>query len=205
MAVLLTAGTGKTSLRIASLLQKANTPFLLASRRGQSAAPSGMAAAKFDWLDNTTFENPFQHTFPGGEKISAVYLVSPEVQDPAPCMNEFIDLAVKKGAKRFVLIGGSTIYLGGHHVGKVWSHLTELGVEYCILQPSWFMENFSEGFHNPTIKHMGKIFTACGDGKIPFISATDIATMAYRGLTDKQPHNTSYRVLGPEKLTYDEV
>jgi festuclavine dehydrogenase len=59
--------------------------------------------------------------------------------------------------------------------------------------------------HDVTIKAEGKIYTACGDGKIPFISATDIAAVAFRALTDENSHNTDYRVLGPELLTYDEV
>jgi hypothetical protein len=47
--------------------------------------------------------------------------------------------------------------------------------------------------------------TASGDGKIPFVSARDIAAVAFRALTDEKPHNTSYGALGPELLTYDEV
>lgn len=56
-----------------------------------------------------------------------------------------------------------------------------------------------------TIKDEGKIYTASGDGKIPFVSTTDIAAVAFRALTDEKPHNTSYFVLGPELLTYDQV
>jgi festuclavine dehydrogenase len=143
MAILLTGGTGKTSVCTARLLQDANIPFLLASRRGEGAAPSGMPATKFDWLDSSTFEAPFQYKFPAGESISAVYLVSPEVADPAPQMNAFVDHAIKEhGVRRFVLIGGSTSEPGGPHVGKVWTHLMDLGVEYCVLRPTWFMGRF---------------------------------------------------------------
>lgn len=52
---------------------------------------------------------------------------------------------------------------------------------------------------------MSKIFTACGDGKIPFISADDIAAVAFHALTDETSHNCDHRVLGPELLTYDDV
>jgi hypothetical protein len=96
MAVLLTGGTGKTSIRMARLLQDAKIPFLLASRKIESKTPSGMQATKFDWLDSSTFENPFQHKFPNGESISAIYLIAPETRDPVSPMNAFIDLAVQK-------------------------------------------------------------------------------------------------------------
>lgn len=135
MAILLTGGTGKTSIRLAHFLQDAKIPFILASRKAQAGAPSGMQAVKFDWLDSSTFENPFQ-----GATISAVYLIAPEVADPATSMNAFVDHASQKhGVKRFVLLGGSVVTKGGIHVGKVWEHLVESGLEYAILRPSWFM------------------------------------------------------------------
>lgn len=67
------------------------------------------------------------------------------------------------------------------------------------------IENFSELWHFASIKDEGKIYTASGDGKVPFIAALDIAAVAFRALTDEKPHNTDYRVLGPELLTYDNV
>lgn len=144
MAILLTGGAGRTSIRIARLLQEAKIPFLIASRRGQSAAPSGISAATFDWLDPATYPNPFEHA-PGEEKekrepISAVYLVAPEVADPVPSVNAFLDYAVTQHAvKRFVLLADSFTEAGGNHLGKVWQHLLDLGVDYCVLRPTWFM------------------------------------------------------------------
>lgn len=55
------------------------------------------------------------------------------------------------------------------------------------------------------LKKEDKIRSATGDGKIPFVSADDIARVAYRALTDEKPHNTDHVILGLELLTYDEV
>lgn len=146
MAILLTGGTGKTSVRLARLLEEANIPFLLASRRGEAAAPSGMPATKFDWLDSTTWEKLFQQGlhFPHGETISAVYMMVPIVSDPEISMNAFIDYAVRKhSVKRFVLIAGSSAEPGKPGVGKVWQHFLDVGVEYCVLRPTWFMGTLS--------------------------------------------------------------
>lgn len=140
MAVLLTGGTGKTSVRLAGLLKNAKVPFLLASRRVEAAALDGMPAVKFDWLDSTTFEKPFKYSFPNGEAISAIYLIAPEVPEPGPHMNEFIDYAVEKHhVRRFVLLAGNSVEKGGHFVGKVWQHLVDLDVEYCVIRATWFM------------------------------------------------------------------
>ena len=56
-----------------------------------------------------------------------------------------------------------------------------------------------------TITQLGKIYTACQDGKIPFVSADDIARVAFHALTDEKSFNCDLRILGPELLTYDEV
>ncbi|OMP83221.1 putative oxidoreductase yesF [Diplodia seriata] len=205
MAIFLTGGAGKTSSRVASLLHDANIPFVLGSRRGASAAPAGMKAIKFDWLDDSTYKNPFEHALSNGETINAIYLVAPETQDVGPVMNAYIDYCVKEHrVKRFVLMAGSSSEPGGWHVGKVWQHLLDIGVEYAVLRPSWFMENMSEGWSQAAVKS-GRLVTACGDGKIPFISADDIAAMIFHTLTDERPHNIAYRVLGPELLTHDDI
>lgn len=147
MTILLTGGTGKTAIPLARFLQDAKIPFLLASRKAEAEAPSGMAATKFDWLDPSTFESPFQHISLGEGRISAVYLVALEVPDPVPPMNAFIDYAANKhGVKRYVLLAGSLTTKGGYYAGKVWQHLVDIGVEYCVLRPTWFM-----GVHRPTL------------------------------------------------------
>jgi uncharacterized protein YbjT (DUF2867 family) len=138
MAILLTGGTGKTSLHLASLLQQANIPFLLTSRRGPSA--SSLPTVKFDWNDETTWINAFTHQFPESEKITAIYLLSGELAEPAPLLNKFIDLANNEyGVKRFVLCSGSTAEIGGSYHGKIWQKLHDEKLEYCVLRPSWFM------------------------------------------------------------------
>lgn len=140
MAILLTGGTGKTSTHVAHYLQGSKIPFLLASRKNESATVLGMPTTKFDWLDHSTHQNPFEYKFPDGERISAIYLIPPEVQDPAPSMNAFVDLAVQKhGVRRFVLLSGSLLTKGGYFTGQVWQHLEDIGVDYTVLLATWFM------------------------------------------------------------------
>lgn len=67
------------------------------------------------------------------------------------------------------------------------------------------IENFLEDGLRSLIKNQGKLYTATGNGKAPFVSADDIAAVAYRALTDEKSHNTDYFILGPELLNYDEV
>ena len=68
-----------------------------------------------------------------------------------------------------------------------------------------YADNFCQRWHLGTIRNAGKIYTACGEGKIPFISATDIAAVAFRALTDEKTHNTDYLLEGAESLNHDQV
>lgn len=206
MAILVVGGNGKTATRLARFLQGDNIPFLLTSRKGAAGAPAGMPATKFDWMDKSTWEEPFKFKFVNGESISAVYITQPLVPDPWKPMVEFVNFAREKyGVKRFVNVAGSSAQVGGPGMGKLWEHFIKTKVDYCLLRPSWFMENLSEEFPHTLIRDQDKIYTACGDGKIAFISAIDIAAVAYHALVDSEAPNCDYRVLGPELLTYDQV
>jgi festuclavine dehydrogenase len=56
------------------------------------------------------------------------------------------------------------------------------------------------------LKSDGKIYTACRDGKIPFIGARDVAAAAASLLIrTEMPGVVEYRPIGPKHLCYDEV
>ncbi|TGO33800.1 hypothetical protein BHYA_0226g00070 [Botrytis hyacinthi] len=205
MAILVTGGTGKTSLQLAHRLQSASIPFLLASRKAKLTAPDGMQAINFDYTDPSTYQAIFTHSFSHDEVIKAVYLVAPEVPDPVPVMNAFIDVAIKNGVNRFVLLSGSDTEKGGDDTGGVWQHLDDIGVEYSILKASWFMDNFITCPYVQSIREESKFVSAMSDGQAPFVSASDIARVAMVALTSKNPPDHDYRVLGPELLNYDEI
>ena len=68
-----------------------------------------------------------------------------------------------------------------------------------------FPENLLEDPHLAWIKNENQIISAAGDGKIPFISADDIASVAFHCLTEWGSHKTEYVILGPELLSYGQV
>lgn len=216
--ILLTGGTGKISSRITPLLSANGNDVLIASRSGTSPVLPGCKGVKFDWLDISTYDDIFKNA-----SISAAFLVAPPIMDCVPPMTAFIDLAIKNGVKRFVLLSASVLDDGdGLIMSEVSSYLKGLKVEYAVLQPTWFMgmcsfqniedleimifaENFSEVGHLPTIRDQNQIISATGEGKIPFVSADDVAAVAFRALTDEAPHNTEHLILGPALWSYDEV
>ncbi|KAK3394229.1 hypothetical protein B0H63DRAFT_517369 [Podospora didyma] len=167
----------------------------------------------FDWNDKHTWSNAFAAAASGsrdGSGIKAVFLIAPPIIDSAPVMMEFIDFARERGVRRFVLLSASAIEAGGPAMGKVHAYLRELGtrgeVDWAVLRPSWFQQNFAEQpNHVKSIKEENKIYSATSDAKIPWVSADDIAAVAAHVLMTPEPPNTEYLVLGPELLSYSEI
>ncbi|BDD64234.1 hypothetical protein MAP00_009072 [Monascus purpureus] len=67
-------------------------------------------------------------------------------------------------------------------------------VEGIVLMFARWSENLTEDGPRQLIRDQGKIYTACGQGKIPFVSATDIAAVAYCALTDPDSHNCNHQL-----------
>jgi len=218
--ILVLGGTGTVGSRIARQLAAASIPALIASRSGNDPSPAHNHLARgvpFDWENRDTWSNPFQQAASdagegsGDGAIKSVYLVAPPISvDIASVMMDFVDFARERGARRFVLQSASAIEAGGPAMGKVHAYLRELGtrgaVDWAVLRPSWFQQNFSEHeAHVRSIRDESKIYSATGDGKIPWVSADDIAAVAVEVLTRKEAPNTEYLVLGPELLSYGDV
>ncbi|KLJ05893.1 hypothetical protein EMPG_10675 [Blastomyces silverae] len=225
MTILLLGGRGKTTRRLASILSTSapEVPFLVASRTSSPSSP--YKHVKFDWFDESTWAQPFNAASTStsasassgnsssttvaaaaavrtefqssSSPITGVYIVGPPILDMVPPMKNVLER-------------------GGFAMGQVHDYLAGLeekgvgegegeGIEWAALRPSWFMENFSEGQHLLSIKEESKIYSATGEGRIPFVSAEDIARVAFRALTDRRPHNTEHLILGAELLSYDDL
>jgi len=195
--ILLLGGTGKVASAIVPLLDASRHPYLLASRSG-----NGKNGCKVDLSDKTTYDIPFQTA---RSPIKAVFLVSPSVEDVVTPLKSFIDFARTNGVNRFVLMSASIVPKGGVAMGQVHEYLENLGVEWAVLRPSWFMENFSTPEMMRFDIATDKVYDAAGDGKLPFVSVKDIAAVAYHALVDEDPHNTDHIILGPELMNYQDV
>ncbi|KAG6915900.1 hypothetical protein DXG01_009367 [Tephrocybe rancida] len=204
MTILLTGGTGKTALPAARRLHDAGYSVLLANRSGK--VPSPYKGVAFDWFDSTTFENPFSLD----NNIDRVYLVCPNTLDRPETANildvvkPFIELAISKGVKRFVLLSSTLQKKGATHMGKIHEYLEDRGIDWAVLRPTWFMENLSSLYYK-SIREDNNIPTVMADGRVPYIAVDDIGELVYLALSDEKSHNTDHLVVGPDAYTHDEV
>jgi ergot alkaloid biosynthesis protein len=190
--VLVTGGTGKTGRRLVAQLRERGVPCRVASR-GSASSHS------FDWTRPGTWERALVD-------VSAIYLVAPPLDgDPALAMIDFAARALKRSVSRFVLLSASLLPAGGPAMGQVHRWLQENAPEWAVLRPSWFMQNFSEGQHLATIRDEDSIYSAAQDGRVPFISADDIAAAALAALTRASSFNSDFVLTSSQAITYDEV
>jgi len=147
MTILLLGGTGKTSSRIARLLEKAGIPVILASRSGSAPAP--FKGCHFDWFNASTYSNPFTQA----ADITATYLIPPFTMDLFTPMKAFTELALRNGVQRFVLLSGSILNDGDPALLQFHKYLTNFGVDYAIIRPTWFMGTF----HGTVLSHYSLI------------------------------------------------
>lgn len=192
--ILITGGTGKNGRRITQKLREKNIEPLIASR-----SPAGAEFVRFDWMDAGTYET-------ATADIRAVFLLAPSgVYELLDAMQPFIKYAIDQGVERFVLLSASSLEEGGPMMGSVHSFLKCHAPHWTVLRPTWFMQNFSEQQHLRTIREEGTIYSATGDGRVPFIDVNDIAAVAVEALVQPNFPDRDLVLTGPEALSYDTV
>ncbi|WP_299409892.1 ergot alkaloid biosynthesis protein [uncultured Roseobacter sp.] len=192
--ILVTGGTGTTGRRISAQLAARRLDHRVATRR-----PKAARDIRFDWSDETSWLAAL-------ESVSSIYLVAPSgVAEPLPAMIPFMELAIRAGVKRFVLLSASSLEAGGPMMGAVHAWLRDHAPEWVVLRPTWFMQNFLEGQLLAPIRDQSAIHTATGRGRVGFIDAEDIAAVAVEALSQNEFASGDLVLTGPAALSYDDV
>lgn len=192
--VLVIGGKGKTGRHVAAKLAARGIKYKITTR-----SPSAANERVFDWLQP-------EQTGAAFAGVSAVYIVAPtNSSDHGVIVPPVLKQAIEAGVQRFVLLSASSLEADGPMMGQVHAWLIENAPEWAVLRPTWFMQNFSEQQHLPTIRQEGDIYSATGAGRVGFIDAHDIAEVAVAALTANTPWNNDFILTGPESLSYSDV
>lgn len=176
--IVVLGATGKTGRRVTELL-------------GHAARPASRSSAtKFDWFMPSTWKSALAGT-------TAVYVVPP---DNAAQLAEFVALAVRSGVSRLVLLS----MRGAPDDDPFEAAVKDSGVEWTVLRPTWFMQNFDEGLFAAPVRH-GELALPAGQGIHPFIDVRDIAEVAVAALTSSGHARQTYELSGPEALSFPEL
>ncbi|MEV8101141.1 NmrA family NAD(P)-binding protein [Streptomyces sp. NPDC088135] len=184
---LVIGGTGKTGRRVAERLTAQGLPVRVGSRSGEPP---------FVWEDPDTWEAAI-------EGVGAVYVTYyPDLGFPgaAEAVGAFSELAVKKGARRLVLLSGR----GEQGAVVSENRLKESGADWTVVRASWFNQNFDESFFlEPVLS--GELVLPTADAVEPFVDADDIADVVVAALTDDRHIGRTYELSGPRSLSFREV
>lgn len=198
MTTLVTGGTGKTGRHVVAALTAGGTRVRVASRSRPRDLPEGAAAAHFDWDDAATHDAAL-------EGVQAAYLVGPAfVPDPAPVMLPFVERARAAGVERLVLLSANGVEQAPPDVGlhAVQRALAASGVAWAVLQPTWFLQNLTEGFLAPGLAQ-GVLAFAGGAGRNAWIDTRDIADVAVAALHGKA--DGALLLTGPELVGFADI
>lgn len=187
---LILGGTGKTGRRIASRLTAAGHQVRTASRTGGDVR-----------LD---LDDPATHA-PALAGITAAYLLEPgSVGGDTQRMAGLVDAAVAAGVSRLVLLSAPGADSDHHPLHATEQAVRRSGLEWTVLRPGWFAQNFSEDFWLPAVRS-GTLALPAGDGRVPFIDAEDIADVAVAALTEDRHAGQVYELTGPRALGFGEA
>ncbi|MFF4958821.1 NAD(P)H-binding protein [Streptomyces sp. NPDC001222] len=187
--ILVLGGTGKTGSRIVRCLQASGLPVRTASRTGGDG--------RFDLDDPATWT-------PALDGVTAAYLVEPSLStstDHRARIPRLVTEAVAAGVRRLVLLSAPRAGEDGHPLHAAEQAVRGSGVDWTILRPQWFAQNFSEGPWRAGIL-AGALAVPTGDGRTPFIDAQDIAEVAVAALTDDRHSGQVYDLTGPRAISF---
>lgn len=191
--ILVLGGTGKTGRRVARRLRLAGQPVRTVSRTSGDVP--------FDLDDPSTWA-------PALDGVSAAYVVEPTPPTSAEGRERiprFAAAAVAAGVRRLVLLSAPGVDADDSHPLRAAEQAVRgCGAEWTILRPTWFSQNFSEGFWLPGVLG-GTLSLPTGDGRAPFVDAADIAAVAVSALTEERHNGQVYELTGPRAISVGEA
>lgn len=189
---LVLGGTGKVGRRVARRLQQDGLSVRTAARTGCDV--------------------PFDLDRPAGwaralEDVTAAFLMEPSLSagtDRPARIPRLVSEAVAAGVRRLVLLSAPRAGEEGHPLYDAEQAVRDSGVDWTVLRPQWFAQNFSEGPWRPGVL-AGSLALPTGRGRTPFVDAADIAAVAAAALTEDGHNGRVYELSGPRAISFGEA
>ena len=198
--VLVIGVRGKTGRQVAATLaRQSGIEVRGAGRNVTDSILPNVRAVRFDWEDQASWPDVLNG-------VSAIYLVKPKTPDPASTVKSFLQLA--GDVKQVVLLSeiGCEIRDDSTDERKVEKAVEAMSLDWTILRPNWFMQNFVEpNFYLESIRDSAVLKVPTGGQPVSFVDTRDIAEVAVAALMDSGHAGCAYTLTGPEALTFAEV
>jgi len=200
--ILVTGGTGMVGGEVVRLLSQQN----VAARALVRDRSKAQKLPGIDWVGGDLSKpETLTAAFDGAETL---FLVSSIGEDTVDLQHNAIEAARKAGVRHIVKLSAfgasdhskSPICLWHYQIER---EMQDSGIDWTILRPHHFMQNLLGQIEY--IVNDGVVYSASGDGKIPYIDAADIAAVAAVTLTKPGHQGKKYVITGSEALSYREA
>jgi uncharacterized protein YbjT (DUF2867 family) len=195
MVILVTGATGTVGSALTAQLVAQGMEVRAATRNPAHYRGAGVPVA-FDYADESTWSVL--------EGVDALFINN---AGSTPEQGEaFIARATQAGVQRAVLMTARGIEFLPLEAPprRLEKALMESGMEWTIVRPTWFMQNFSTGWLGKMVRD-GVMRLPAGNGATSFIDARDIAAVGVAALTEPGHTGKAYGLTGGAALDHDQV
>ena len=201
--ILVTGATGDIGGQLCELLKANDIPFRAMCRKQPQIdrfRDRGIEAVPGDFSDPSSLPSAMQD-------CDRLFLITPPSPEQVKWETRAIDAAKQAGIQYIVKISASDSNLASpvpwaKSHAEIDHYLRGSGVEWTILKPTAFMQNFLS-LSRPIAR--GILPQVAGRGKVGYIDTRDVAQVAYRVLVEDHHKRATYFLTGPEVLTMEEI
>ena len=203
MQVLIIGATGKVGSDVLRHVAASEHSAYAAVRSPERAAEKftdihDLHFRAFDYQDTSTFSLALSG-------MEAVFFIGPPGSEIAAPMTAFFQAARDAGIQQLVFNSGRTTGdIPGKPLYLIEQMLPDCGINYTILRPGWFMQNFSTWFAED-IRKESKIHIPAGNSKTAFIDTRDIADVVVHLLGKPAHFGKTFDLVSAEAYDHYEV
>ncbi len=176
--ILVIGATGNIGSELVRQLLAADHPVRAGVRsidRARKRLGAGPEYVAFDFEDAAHFPKAL-------DGATALFFIAPQAE-PLPAVRALLKAAAAAKVQHLTFSSGRTTGdLANRPLHAVENLVRESGLNWTILRPGWFMQNFT-GWIGSTIPVEGKFYLPAGRARTAFIDLRDIAAVAARSLT----------------------
>ncbi|MCB0730890.1 MAG: NmrA family NAD(P)-binding protein [Ignavibacteriae bacterium] len=195
--ILIIGSTGSVGFEVATKLLHLKLPIKIAVRNPERAKTINLIDAEFVYFEYNKPET-FKSAF---EDVTKLLVVSPPsyigIQDNVV---NVINSAIENGVKLIVNVSAISAESElDKPIKKIEDHIINSGVDYVILRPNCYMQNFKDLFRD-FISQENIITVPANDAKTSFVDIRDVADVSVKALTNDSLKNKVYKLTGKQLL-----
>jgi uncharacterized protein YbjT (DUF2867 family) len=197
--VLVTGATGNVGSQVVRELRGRGIPVRAFVRDPEKAGDVDVAIG--DFADAASIRRAL-------ESVDRVFLSSGDGPDKPAHEAAVVDASAAAGVELIVKASTLGADPGSPLPALAWNgrsegHLRRSGVPAVVLQSSFYMTNLLAAAEQ--VRHSGQLMAPAGDGRVAMIDPRDVAAVAAAVLAGDGHAGRTYRLTGPDAITYERV